>query len=146
MPPWLQFDRGKNERGEFLPEAKQYEEYARTLINLRMELIPYLYAAFHTYQQEGTPPFRPLLMDFPKDERLRTISDQYMIGDGLMAAPCMRIRKHGKSTSRKEPGITSIPTKSMKATVNMRLQPNSINCHSTYVREHCCLLPSLFPM
>ena len=40
--PWLQFDRGKNERGEFLPEAKQYEEYARTLINLRMELIPYL--------------------------------------------------------------------------------------------------------
>lgn len=44
--PWLQFDRGKNERGEFLPEAKRYEEYARTLINLRMQLIPYLYSAF----------------------------------------------------------------------------------------------------
>ena len=94
--PWLQFDRGKNERGEFLPEAKQYEEYARTLINLRMELIPYLYAAFHTYEQEGTPPFRPLLMDFPKDERLRTISDQYMIGDGLMAAPLYENKKARK--------------------------------------------------
>lgn len=94
--PWLQFDRGKNERGEFLPEAKQYEEYARTLINLRMELIPYLYTAFRTYQQEGIPPFRPLLMDNPKDERLRTISDQYMIGNGMMAAPLYENKKSRK--------------------------------------------------
>lgn len=94
--PWLQFDRGKNERGEFLPKAKQYEEYARTLINLRMELIPYLYTAFRTYQQEGIPPFRPLLMDDPKDERLRTISDQYMIGNGMMAAPLYENKKSRK--------------------------------------------------
>lgn len=94
--PWLQFDRGKNERGEFLPEAKQNEEYARTLINLRMELIPYLYTAFRTYQQEGIPPFRPLLMDDPKDERLRTISDQYMIGNGMMAAPLYENKKSRK--------------------------------------------------
>ena len=91
--PWLQFDRGKNERGEFLPEAKRYEEYARTLINLRMQLIPYLYSAFYTYYKEGVPPFRPLLMDYPKDERLRTISDQYMMGDGLMAAPLYQNKK-----------------------------------------------------
>lgn len=91
--PWLQFDRGKNERGEYLPEAKQYEEYARTLINLRMQLIPYLYNAFYTYSKEGTPPFRPLLMDYPKDERTRTISDQYLIGEGLMAAPLYQNKK-----------------------------------------------------
>ena len=91
--PWLQFDRGKNERGEFLPEAKRYEEYARTLINLRMQLIPSLYSAFYTYYKEGVPPFRPLLMDYPKDERLRTISDQYMMGDGLMAAPLYQNKK-----------------------------------------------------
>lgn len=91
--PWLQFDRGKNERGEYLPEAKQYEEYARTLINLRMQLIPYLYNAFYTYSKEGTPPFRPLLMNYPKDERTRTISDQYLIGEGLMAAPLYQNKK-----------------------------------------------------
>lgn len=91
--PWLQFDRGKNERGEYLPEAALYEEYARTLINLRMQLIPYLYNAFYTYSKEGTPPFRPLLMDDPKDERLRTISDQYLIGEGLMAAPLYQNKK-----------------------------------------------------
>lgn len=91
--PWLQFDRGKNERGEYLPEAKQYEEYARTLINLRMQLIPYLYHSFYTYHKEGIPPFRPLVMDDPQNERLRTISDQYMIGNGLMAAPLYENKK-----------------------------------------------------
>lgn len=94
--PWLQFDRGKNERGEFLSEAKLYEDYARTLINMRMQLIPYLYSAFHTYQKEGTPPFRPLLMDYPNDERLRNISDQYMMGEGLMAAPLYENKKSRK--------------------------------------------------
>ena len=94
--PWLQFDRGKNERGEFLPEAKQYEDYARTLINLRMQLIPYLYSAFYTYHKEGVPPFRPLLMDYPKDERTHTISDQYMVGEGLMAAPLYQNSKTRK--------------------------------------------------
>lgn len=60
--------------GEFLPEAKQYEEYARTLINLRMELIPYLYAAFHIPAEERLP-FRPLLMDFP-DEPMELSHDR----------------------------------------------------------------------
>jgi alpha-D-xyloside xylohydrolase len=32
-------------------------------------------------------------MDYPKDEHLRTISDQYMIGDGLMAAPLYQNKK-----------------------------------------------------
>lgn len=85
--PWLQFDRGKNERGEFLPQAKQYEDYARTLINLRMQLVPYLYHAFYVYRTAGLPPFRPLLMDYPQDERLCDVSDQFMIGNDLMAAP-----------------------------------------------------------
>lgn len=78
------------------------KEYARTLINLRMQLIPYLYSAFYTYYKEGVPPFRPLLMDYPKDERLRTISDQYMMGDGLWLPLYTRTRKRERSTSPKE--------------------------------------------
>lgn len=85
--PWLQFDRDKNNRAEFLPEAKQYEQYSRELINLRMQLIPYLYSAFFTYQQQGVPPFRPLIMDYPNDPQVEKLDDQYMVGDALMAAP-----------------------------------------------------------
>ena len=32
-------------------------------------------------------------MDYPKDKRLRDISNQYMIGDGLMAAPLYENKK-----------------------------------------------------
>ena len=85
--PWLQFDRDKNNRAEFLPEAQQFEQYSRELINLRMQLIPYLYTAFFAYHQQGIPPFRPLLMDYPGDPQASKLYDQYMIGDGLMAAP-----------------------------------------------------------
>lgn len=88
--PWLQFDRYKNERGEFLPQAEEYEGYARTLINGRMALVPYLYEAFRTYNTTGLPPFRPLIMDYPDDKKVRDISDQYMIGPSLMAAPLYR--------------------------------------------------------
>ena len=86
-PPWLQFDRGRNEKADFLPEAEEYENTARELINMRMALLPYLYSAFNRYRVEGTPVFRPLVMDYPGDENTLSISDQYMIGDVLMAAP-----------------------------------------------------------
>lgn len=89
-PPWLQFDRYKNEKGEFLPEAQQYEEYARTLIKQRMRLVPYLYQAFYEYNTEGIPPFRPLVMDNPDNKDVRDISDQFLIGKSLMAAPLYR--------------------------------------------------------
>lgn len=86
-PPWLQFDRSRNERADFLPEAEDYENTVRELIDMRMSLIPYLYSAFNRYRTEGTPVFRPLVMDYPADKETHDISDQYMIGDILMAAP-----------------------------------------------------------
>ena len=76
--------------------------------------------SFPHIQQEGIPPFRPLLMDDPKDERLRTISDQYMIGYGMMAAPLYENKKSRKVYFPKESGTTSTPMKSTKVTVNMR--------------------------
>ncbi len=85
--PWLQFDKEKNNNGEFLSNANELESYARDLINIRMQLIPYLYSAFAEYQNEGIPPFRPLIMDYPKDEKVQSISDQFMMGSNIMAAP-----------------------------------------------------------
>ena len=32
-------------------------------------------------------PFRALVLDTPKDKRLYTVDDQYMIGDRMMVAP-----------------------------------------------------------
>ncbi|MCX2574105.1 glycoside hydrolase family 31 protein [Pedobacter sandarakinus] len=86
-PPWLQIDKAKNNNGELMSNAKQVEDDIRTLLNFRMSLIPYLYTAFSAYHLNGIPPFRALVVDYPNDKETYGISDQYMIGQDLLAAP-----------------------------------------------------------
>src|ERR1035438_10341259 len=52
-----------------------------------MKFIPYLHAAFVRYHQEGLPPFRALVMDYPDDPATRTIDDEYLMGDSVLVAP-----------------------------------------------------------
>jgi len=87
FPPWLQYDKGKNNKGEFLSNANELEKTVRTLLNERMSLIPYLYTAFANYHFSGTPPFRALVVDYPQDEKVFRLDDQFLIGGDLMAAP-----------------------------------------------------------
>ncbi|MDR0406263.1 MAG: hypothetical protein LBH54_05615, partial [Clostridiales bacterium] len=37
--------------------------------------------------EEGIPPFRPLVLEYPEDAETYDIDDQFFIGDRLMAAP-----------------------------------------------------------
>ena len=87
LPPWLQYDRDKNQAGVLLPNHAELEQTVRELVNLRMSLIPYLYASFAKYHYEGTPVFRALAMDYPEDAAVYKIDDQYMMGDVIMCAP-----------------------------------------------------------
>ncbi len=86
-PPWLQFDRGKNNEGELLEDKDANEKIIKKLFDFRMSLIPYLYHAFYQYQTKGIPPFRALIVDYPDDENLYNVADEYMIGESLLAAP-----------------------------------------------------------
>jgi alpha-D-xyloside xylohydrolase len=70
-----------------LPNAKEAEAHIRTLLNFRMSFIPYLYSAFAKYNREGVPPFRALVVDYPEDKNTFNVSDEYMIGDNVLAAP-----------------------------------------------------------
>ncbi len=85
--PWFQYDRDKNNNGIPLPNYKELELKAKKLIELRMSLIPYLYASFAQYKFEGTPPFRALVVDYPDEAQVWKIDDQYMMGDNIMCAP-----------------------------------------------------------
>lgn len=88
-PPWLQYDKDKNNAGIFLTDSIEMENITRKLVNQRMRLLPYLYNAFAHYCMEGIPPFRPLLMDFSGDVKIQNITNQYMMGDNLMVAPLL---------------------------------------------------------
>ncbi|MBS1815232.1 MAG: glycoside hydrolase [Acidobacteria bacterium] len=86
-PPWKQIDRTKNNNDEFTHDWEALETKCREIIGWRMQMLPYLEAAFAKYAKDGTPPFRALLLDFPEDASLTNVDDQYMMGDSLMIAP-----------------------------------------------------------
>jgi alpha-D-xyloside xylohydrolase len=86
-PPWKQLDRAKNNAGELLENWESLEARCREIIGWRMQLVPYLAAAFQRYAADGTPPFRALVLDGPKQKQLYAVDDQYMVGDRMMVAP-----------------------------------------------------------
>lgn len=87
MPPWLQYDKGRNNNHELLSNANELEVVAKKLIDLRMSLLPYLYNAYAKYHFEGTPVFRALIMDYPDDEKVYKLDDEYMMGESILCAP-----------------------------------------------------------
>ncbi len=70
-PPWMQIDREKNNKGEFGEGWERLRDRCKEIISWRMQMLPYLHAAFAEYQQTGMPPFRALLMDYPDDPMLQ---------------------------------------------------------------------------
>jgi alpha-D-xyloside xylohydrolase len=86
-PPWLQINIEKNNSGQLMDDAVSVETDIRKLLNFRMSLIPYLYNAYADYHFKGIPPFRALVMDYPHDKKTFNISDEYMIGSNILAAP-----------------------------------------------------------
>ena len=86
-PPWKQSDIKKNLEGEQMDTASYYTDECRKLFELRMQLLPYLYSAFVEYSRTGKPPIRALVMDYPEDENLRMVDDEYLFGDSLLICP-----------------------------------------------------------
>ena len=67
--------------------GEPYESICRRWIELRYELLPYLYTAFWQAAQTGLPVMRPLSLAYPQDIRTYSLDDQYLLGDALLAAP-----------------------------------------------------------
>jgi alpha-D-xyloside xylohydrolase len=86
-PPWMQMDREKNNRGEIDPDAARLEAKCREIIGWRMMLVPYLRAAFARYAEDGTPPFRALVMDAPGEKALWGVDDSFWVGDRMIVSP-----------------------------------------------------------
>jgi alpha-glucosidase len=66
------------------------EKICREYINLRYQLLPYIYTLFWEAATTGAPILRPLLYHFPNDPKTYTLYDQVLLGASLMAAPIYR--------------------------------------------------------
>ena len=68
----------------FGPEV---EKISKKYIEMRYQLLPYLYNAFQDATKTGKPVQQPLVYHFQEDQNTYNISDQYMFGDNMMLAP-----------------------------------------------------------
>lgn len=68
------------------------EAICRQYIELRYQLLPYLYSLVWECSKKGTPILRPLLYEYPNDPKTYALHDQVLLGQHLMAAPIYRPR------------------------------------------------------
>jgi len=65
------------------------EAAIRKALNLRYQLIPYIYSLGHEAYTTGAPIIRPLVMEFPNDTTVANMTDEWLMGKGLLAAPLL---------------------------------------------------------
>lgn len=68
-------------------------------IRLRYKLLPYIYSTAWQVTNNRSSFMRPLVMDFHKDKNSLTISDQFMFGKNLLAAPILEAKYTPEQTS-----------------------------------------------
>jgi alpha-glucosidase len=69
--------------------GERHEGIIRRYLELRYQLLPYIYSAFAQCAQDGTPIVRPLFMVDPSDDNLRGLDDEFMLGDAILVAPVL---------------------------------------------------------
>lgn len=92
----------------------EVEPAVRSVANLRMQLLPYLYSSFAQYHFEGKPPFRAMQLvagftdqHIPEEDlnlaqnayvkaTKEELKDQYMMGDYILVAPMFAGEKERK--------------------------------------------------
>lgn len=82
---------------EFWRYGESVETVARTYLNLRYRLFPYIYSLAAIAHRKGTPLIRPLVFDFRNDMQALDQAHSFMFGPGLLVAPVL------------EPGVTAWP-------------------------------------
>jgi alpha-glucosidase len=65
------------------------EAAMRKALDLRYELLPYMYSLGHEAYTTGAPIMRPLVMEFPADTTVANMNDEWLVGKGLLAAPVL---------------------------------------------------------
>ncbi len=78
---------GSRKHNEVWSYGKQAEPILEKYLRLRYELMPYIYSLGYGTHETGAPFMRGLFMDFPQDERVANIGDEYMFGPAFLVAP-----------------------------------------------------------
>jgi alpha-glucosidase len=67
----------------------EYEKINKKFIELRYQLLPFLYTEFYKASVSGIPIMRPLMLEFPDDKTTYRIDTQFMIGENILISPVL---------------------------------------------------------
>jgi alpha-D-xyloside xylohydrolase len=78
---------GSRPQNEVWSYGKEAEPILEKYLRLRYELMPYIYSlGYHTWLT-GAPFLRALPLDFPDDQKVADLRDEYMFGPAFLVAP-----------------------------------------------------------
>jgi alpha-glucosidase/alpha-D-xyloside xylohydrolase len=69
---------------------KAVEGICRKYLNLRYQLLPYLYSSAAQTHRTGLPLMRSLWLAFPDDAKAAAVDDAYLWGDSMLVAPVLQ--------------------------------------------------------
>ena len=80
--------------GQAAPDTRELnnpevEPICRKYLNLRYQLLPYLYSLTYDAHQKGLPLMRPLWFHYPEDPRSFSCIDEYLWGRNILVAPVL---------------------------------------------------------
>lgn len=78
---------GSRRYNEVWSYGKQAEPILEKYLRLRYQLLPYIYSLGYKTYQIGAPSMRALFMDFPNDQKVADLGDEYMFGPAFLVAP-----------------------------------------------------------
>ena len=95
---WLQFStfsplmrvHGYQTNTEPWRYGSEVEAEARQYLEMRYRLLPYIYSQAAEITFHGSTLMRPLVMDFPRDERALAEKYEFMFGPSLLVAPVLQ--------------------------------------------------------
>src|SRR5205807_418382 len=67
----------------------EHEAIRRRYIELRYQLLPYIYTAMEQTSRSGVPLVRPLFLEYPAEEDFAQQDREFLLGDDLLIAPAL---------------------------------------------------------
>jgi alpha-glucosidase len=68
----------------------EHEAINRRAIEMRYQLLPEVYTVMEEASRTGLPALRPLLLEYPEDEKTYQRQDEFLFGRDLLVAPVLR--------------------------------------------------------
>ena len=86
-------DHGDQEPWSFDPEVT---DIVRSFIELRYQLLPYIYTAFWKYVQRGEPMLKSLVYYDQEDQQTHFRTDEFIFGDHILVCPIQEANAKGR--------------------------------------------------